>query len=214
MNLYFIRHGQTVYNAGHIAPGCTDVDLTKKGRAQAAGVAKLVAPISFERIYASDLQRTKTTAGIIFGDADIIWDKRLREINNTPFAGLTSKEMLDRFGDDYDYARSHLDYGRLGAESSESLILRVGNFMASIASEYEGDTRKCSSKKCGNIAVVTHGGVIHAAIANVLGIGIDVRRISISNCSVSVFNYSEGYWKIMSLNHTADSIINPEAILY
>ncbi len=214
MNLYFIRHGQTVYNAGHIVQGWTDVDLTKKGRAQAAGAAKLVAPISFERIYASDLQRTKTTAGIIFGDADIIWDKRLREINNTPFAGLTSKEMLDRFGGDYDYARSHLDYGRLGAESSESLILRVGNFMASIASEYEGDTRKCSSKKFGNIAVVTHGGVIHAAIANVLGIGIDVRRISISNCSVSVFNYSEGYWKIMSLNHTADSIINPEAILY
>ena len=56
MNLYFIRHGQTVYNAGHIVQGWTDVDLTKKGRAQAAGAAKLVAPISFERIYASDPQ--------------------------------------------------------------------------------------------------------------------------------------------------------------
>ena len=39
MNLYFIRHGQTVYNAGHIVQGWTDVDLTKKGRAQAAGAA-------------------------------------------------------------------------------------------------------------------------------------------------------------------------------
>ena len=47
-HLYFIRHGQTVWNVANKICGATDIELTDLGRQQAAETGKL---INMEGVY-------------------------------------------------------------------------------------------------------------------------------------------------------------------
>jgi broad specificity phosphatase PhoE len=67
MQVYFIRHGQTSYNLLHL---CNDVIekgvfLTDVGKQQAFTVAEKLKHIQFDRIFVSELPRTRQTAEII-----------------------------------------------------------------------------------------------------------------------------------------------------
>lgn len=65
--LYLVRHGLTGFNVQERIQGLCDSDLTEKGRAEAAKLAKALAEIDFKEIYASMLGRTIQTAEIIKG---------------------------------------------------------------------------------------------------------------------------------------------------
>lgn len=67
MQVYFIRHGQTSYNLLHL---CNDVAeknvlLTDLGIQQAQAVADRLDNIPFDKIFVSELPRTRQTADII-----------------------------------------------------------------------------------------------------------------------------------------------------
>ena len=67
MQVYFMRHGQTTYNLLHL---CNDVieknvSLTDTGRQQAKTVADKLVNIHLDRIFVSELPRTRQTADII-----------------------------------------------------------------------------------------------------------------------------------------------------
>lgn len=213
MNVYLIRHGQTHGNANRIVQGWTDVDLTDLGMEQAAKAKQLLSGIDFELIFSSDLQRTKTTSYIIFGnDADIIYDQRIREINNTVFAGRRSSELKKVYGKDYFYAATHLDYGKLGGESSESILSRTKEFLYYLAGRC-----KAEGLQDKNIAVVTHGGVIHAIISNLMKAEINTKILAIENCSVTLLSFDEKdsiEWRIKKINYTGLLDHNAEDIPY
>lgn len=67
MQVYFIRHGQTNYNLQHL---CNDVpeknvSLTELGKQQAHTLAERFRHIAIDRIFVSELPRTRQTAEII-----------------------------------------------------------------------------------------------------------------------------------------------------
>ena len=67
MNIYFMRHGQTNYNIQVLCnddPG-KDVHLTEKGKQQAQLVAEKLKNKTIERIFVSELPRTRQTAEIV-----------------------------------------------------------------------------------------------------------------------------------------------------
>ena len=66
-HLYFIRHGQTVWNVANKICGATDIELTDLGRQQAAETGKLIKErgIEADEIIYSPLIRAKDTALII-----------------------------------------------------------------------------------------------------------------------------------------------------
>ena len=66
-HLYFIRHGQTVWNVANKICGATDIELTELGRQQAAETGKLIKErgIEADEIIYSPLIRAKDTALII-----------------------------------------------------------------------------------------------------------------------------------------------------
>jgi len=81
--VYFIRHGQTVWNLQHRIAGVTDVELTEEGRrqAQAAAVELLDSGIQVSEIWSSPLRRAADTARILSEITGIPWriDERLKE---------------------------------------------------------------------------------------------------------------------------------------
>ena len=80
MNLYFIRHGETEFNASNISQG-EDTELSDAGLAQTKILAERFFKIPVDMIYSSPMKRAKQTAEIINSSLkkDIIYSDYLKE---------------------------------------------------------------------------------------------------------------------------------------
>ncbi len=200
MKLYLIRHGQTTGNRDSVIQGWLDVPLSDTGEAQARELGERMASIKFDRIYCSDIYRTKCTCDLVFGpERERIYDPRIREINNTVIAGRSRADVVAQYGEDNFVAAAHsLDYSRFGGENDESIVARAGSFLDDME-KLEGE--------CKRIAVVTHGGTIRAFLWSILGATHDVGLMNIDNCSVTVLAHHKtptitgGMWQIRSVNN-------------
>ncbi len=80
LNVYLIRHAETDFNkknAGFLQSDEMTINLY--GVKQLEALSSRLKGIKFDKIYSSDLIRTKQTAEILFGKNKIIFDERLRE---------------------------------------------------------------------------------------------------------------------------------------
>lgn len=100
--IYYIRHGQTDWNAARKVQGQTDIPLNATGHEQAANVARALkaieADISGFKIYASPLQRVRQTLSYVLAEygmdeASVTFDDRLREVSFGDKEGWTWPEL-------------------------------------------------------------------------------------------------------------------------
>ncbi len=90
MNLYMVRHGETVWNAEDKVCGISDIDLNEKGIAQARQVAGQLEHLKIDRLIASPLKRAQVTAEIIAArheGLEIETDARIIEQNYGIYEG-------------------------------------------------------------------------------------------------------------------------------
>lgn len=99
MILYFLRHGETDWNAKERVQGITDTVLNKKGLQQAHDVAEKLAVENIETIYSSDLKRARKTGDIVSAKLDlpIHYTKRLREMNFGKAEGVKGSDLQAKF---------------------------------------------------------------------------------------------------------------------
>ena len=71
LNIYFVRHGETVWNTKGIMQGRLDSELTEKGVLQAENLSEQFENIDFEAVYSSELGRAYKTANILKSGRDI-----------------------------------------------------------------------------------------------------------------------------------------------
>lgn len=191
MKVYLIRHGETTGNVEKFHQGWGSVGLTEKGTEQAKKLKNVITKKKFDRIICSDLLRTRQTCSILFGERDDIeYEPRIREINNSVLMGQHGDELYLKYGEPYREDCRRLDYSAYGGESAASLLDRTADFLR----ELQGDTM---SKR---IAVVTHGGTIHAMLSFVLGMPLYSPPLRIENCSVTLLEYTDG-WTVRHINN-------------
>lgn len=198
MNLYMIRHGQSLANSLHMHAGWSDSPLTECGEAEARSVRPLLENIKFSKIYVSDLVRASRTAELALGSRDFILTPSVREINMKKISGIPYAELEKMYGEKYLECRRRWDFSPFGCESVPEFEDRVNSFLDRIVEEnYRDDT---------NICVVTHAGVIRIAAKRIVPIEISDRySLSISNASVTVFGISEDKrWRIRHWNYTPE----------
>ncbi|MEE7466869.1 histidine phosphatase family protein [Methylobacterium oryzae] len=151
--IYFIRHGQTAWNAEGRLQGGRDTDLNAQGEAQAAAVAERLAAAAGPALtgadfVASPLKRTRRTMEILRTTLGLPpeayrTDPRLREIGFGSWEGSTWAEIRRRdpagaAGRDRD--RWHYRPPGLGAESYAGLVERVGPMIAALERDAVIDT--------------------------------------------------------------------------
>lgn len=160
--IYFIRHGQTGWNAEGRLQGSRDIDLNATGEGQAAAVAARLAAVAGADLeeadfVASPLLRTRRTMEIMrtaLGLKPDLYrtDPRLREIGFGAWEGATWAEIRRRDpagASQRDRMRwSHRPPG-VGAESYAMLVERVGPVFAELGPRS---------------VVVAHGGVARAML--------------------------------------------------
>lgn len=83
MELYLVRHGETVWNAEGKLQGTRDIPLNSKGRELAGLLGRRLENTHIDLIFSSPLIRAYETACLVRGyrNIEIIRDDRLREIS-------------------------------------------------------------------------------------------------------------------------------------
>ena len=108
MQLYMVRHGETLCNVKGVYYGSLDVSITEKGEIQADWVGKMLKEVRFDRVIVSGLRRTRETAERILAcqeQSDIRpkWEfiSDFNEMNFGAWEGKHYKEVKASYPEDY-----------------------------------------------------------------------------------------------------------------
>ncbi len=147
---WFLRHGETDYNAAGLSQGALDISLNATGREQAQTAGPLLAGQGIARIISSPMQRTRETTDIVneFLRLPVTYESDLREV---VFGGMEGKPLYPWFSD---WLEGH--YTPEGAESFASVLARVDAAMTRLLQDWQ------STPQTGPLLIVAHGGVFRA----------------------------------------------------
>ena len=104
--LVLLRHGESTWNKENRFTGWTDVDLSERGREEAAAAGRLLTEggYTFDVAYTSVLKRAIRTLGIALDTMDLLWvpvtkDWRLNERHYGALQGLNKAETAAKHGE-------------------------------------------------------------------------------------------------------------------
>ena len=107
MELVFIRHGQSEWNAKNLFTGWRDVNLSAQGvaEAQAAGQKLATAGYEFDQAFTSVLTRAIKTCNIVLEESGQLWvpqtkSWRLNERHYGALQGLDKQQTAEKYGAD------------------------------------------------------------------------------------------------------------------
>ncbi len=179
------RHGQTEWNKTYRFQGKTNVQLTEEGKLQAKALAKRLLSWPPEVIYTSPLDRALYTAQAIAEQVNLkpIILPELQEIDFASWEGQSitgeesQPEIFKRWRNDPFFNPPE------GAESWEELSARL--------------SRACEKFLSGNyqrIVVISHGGIMRALYAVLLGLNPHKTwNMDVSNCAMSGIEIRNGH---------------------
>jgi len=105
--LVLIRHGESEWNKANRFTGWKDVDLSEKGRAEAAAAGKLLKAegFTFDAAFTSVLKRAIRTLWIVLDEMDLMWlpvtkSWLLNERHYGALQGLNKSETAAKYGDE------------------------------------------------------------------------------------------------------------------
>ncbi|MBQ9766708.1 MAG: histidine phosphatase family protein [Lachnospiraceae bacterium] len=201
MKLVLIRHGR------QSSPLCNvNVDLSDEGREQARLLAPRLTVWNPDLIYTSDLIRAKQTAEILFGkEAKFLVREELNEIS---FGDMTGRA-------DKDNAVEFKEYFAAKKRKEANLRLPGGECPTEVFDRAVKIVEEAIASGAKTVVFVTHGGVIRALVAGLLGLGAgQMLRIadSLEHTSVTELTYSReaGCFSLERLNDYAHLEGRPE----
>jgi broad specificity phosphatase PhoE len=193
VQLVFVRHGETAWNAARRFQGQSDVPLSLRGQAQAAALARALCNVPFTHAYSSDLIRALETARAIVAGRDlpIVTDVRLREFDFGEWEGLTWNEIVVRWPElERRLPTQARLYEPIGGETFEHVVARVRAFLDELLDN--------SAVKYALVA--THAGALHAAMEVLRPEGFDPLSMVFSTASITRVAMEDGHARIISLN--------------
>lgn len=188
LQVYLVRHGETVWNAAHRIQGQSDSALTAKGEHQAKQVGERVKTLGITHVICSDLGRTQRTAEII-ADAcgcSVTLDPRLRELN----MGVLEQRPLDGLSEEEERWRKALVDGTEGGRIPQ------GESMTELATRMHAALNACLDLPAGSRPLlVSHGMALGALVSTILGLPAHAeRRLRLRNCSISRVDHQQSAW--------------------
>ena len=183
MLVYVIRHGESESNLTRRWTGWQDVLLTDKGRKDAQAAHEYLKNIPFDKVYSSDLARAMDTARIALPDMEFETTPLLREYNVGPLAtqplSILSQEEMKNAVDD--------GYAQFGGESKEDMYQRIRTMM-----------QKLQQQNAQTVALFAHAGFLRGMADTVLGMRLPHRNLRCNNCTIAIFDYTDGIWQLHS----------------
>jgi len=135
--IWFLRHGETFWNAERRIQGQLESPLTERGIAEAGMQARILHPILMREhpaCFASPLGRAQQTARIALEGRPYLTDPRLAEAHAGHWQGLLRAEVIDNpeNGLSPDISALELFVAAPGGEDFDALSARIRDFLASL----------------------------------------------------------------------------------
>lgn len=195
-----VRHGLTPLTGPVLAGWTPGVHLDERGRAQAVALGERLLPVPLAAIVVSPLERCReTAAAILAGRAPappLHVDEQVGEVRYGAWTGCElralRKEPLWAVVQGHPSAAVFPD-GEGLAEMSARAVAAVRRWNAALGPD-------------ATYAVVSHGDVIKAILADALGLHLDgFQRIGVDPCSLSVVRYGTAASHVERINDTGGS---------
>ena len=132
---YFVRHGQTEWNAIRRMQGQWNSDLNDLGRQQADINGRFLAGLDIEHIVASPLDRTRQTAEIINKHLDVSleFDDRIKEWDCGDWSGEMWDEVAEKWPIEFsEWQANRFHYRGPNCENYPDMIERARPFLEEI----------------------------------------------------------------------------------
>lgn len=195
MELYIVRHGETIWNEKKLLQGSTDIDLNENGRRLARLTGIALNDTHFDKIYSSPLNRAYETACIIRNGRDIpiIKNELLRELCFGVWEGQNMSMLLkdDNQKFKYFFKQPHLYEPTTNGETIDALCKRASKFMSEIVEP--------EAPALSRIMIVAHGALNKAIMTH-------IKKHSMEhfwsgglqkNCNVIIVDYTNGKYSII-----------------
>ncbi len=184
-HLYFVRHGQTEWNAIARMQGQWNSDLSALGQAQARVSGQVLSGFPIDAMYASPLDRTRQTAALINEHLDlpVTFDERIMEWDCGDWSGYLYAEVAEKWKAEWQaYQQDKFHYRGPNCENYPDMFARARPFLQEVlATSHE------------HIAIVSHGMIGKVMIAELLGMDEDeTLAISQPNDVIMVVRVDEG----------------------
>lgn len=198
MEIYIVRHGQTIWNASNLLQGSADIELNERGRALAGETGRNLEKVPFDKIYSSPLIRAYETACLIRGHRNIpiIRDERLKELNFGVNEGKNFKELLADTSNPFHYffERPALYRAPEHGETLEHICERGAEFMKEVIEPQKDELER--------IMIVAHGAMNKAIMCHVKQHGIEEYWSGglQKNCGVIIVRLDETGYTLLNEN--------------
>lgn len=194
MILHCIRHGESEFNAQHRIQGQLDPPLSPLGIAQSRALASALAGLPTGVVVHSPLRRAVETATPVAEAAKrrlVVLDD-LQEIHAGVFQGSAWAEIVARYPDEARrWKNQDPDFRPEGGETRRELMERGRKAFEAI--------RALDEKE---VIVVTHGGLLGAALKALLRIPAEENPFRFYNCGWNAISW-EGRWRVGKINDVA-----------
>ena len=161
MSLWLIRHAEVEERYQAVFGGSIDMELSARGRTQAAALAAFVRNHRFDAIYASPMKRVQETLIplLVKGVAQPVIAPELREVDFGVWTGMSWEEVQTKFGISPLTWLDQLECdGIEKAECAANFRRRLEPWVRRILTAHEGQ----------QVALFCHGGVIRMLLSILL----------------------------------------------
>lgn len=201
MEIYFVRHGQTIWNVEKRFQGLSDSPLTELGITQAKLLGEKLKDIKFDKFYSTSLKRANDTANYIKGnrkqEVEIFDDfveismGDMEGIKQEDFKKLYPEQVKNFFFNQLEYNPSSFG-GESFLEVRERVIRGLNKFIE-LNKNYE------------RVLVVSHGATLKTLLHYISG--KDVSTLSDEaipkNTSYTIVKYENGKFEITDFSNTS-----------
>jgi len=149
--IYLLRHEEVDAKYKGRYYGHLDVPLSIRGKVRSLRIAKRLERFNFDKIYSSDLSRTRFILNGLYCNNDIVLTQELREMSWGKHEGLSHEELLEL---GFEYKNFEQWLSQFDGEGLENFKKRVFAFYMRII---------CSREK--KVLLITHSGVIRVILA-------------------------------------------------
>ena len=201
MEIYFVRHGQTIWNVEKRFQGLSDSPLTELGITQAKLLGEKLKDIKFDKFYSTSLKRANDTANYIKGNrkqkVEIFDDfveismGDMEGIKQEDFKKLYPEQVKNFFFNQLEYDPSSFG-GESFLEVRERVIRGLNKFIE-LNKNYE------------RVLVVSHGATLKTLLHYISG--KDISTLSDEaipkNTSYTIVKYENGKFEITDFSNTS-----------
>jgi len=195
LNIFFLRHGETVASKTGGFCGTSDVELTPEGKMMAQDFAAAYSNIKWTAIFVSPMIRTVATAKPLCDLVGVEMQLRdgLKEINFGQWEGKSPAEVNQQFHDLY--VRWQSEPGWNAPPDGERAI-DIARRSSEVIEEIE------KTYPTGNVLVVAHKATIRIMLCSLLGIDVGRYRdrIDMPVAAVSLIEFCEQGPKLKKLS--------------